>query len=357
MPENTKNKITFVPIEKLHLDNKNNPRLPNKIIGATESIILEYMVTKTSLLELMESIGEKGFFPGEPLLVVPAEKKDEYAVIEGNRRLSAVRLLNDPTLVKAKQKPLSLIIEEAKHKPTELPVIIYNSHSEIIDYLGYRHITGVKSWGSLAKAKYLRMLYERAVSGDKYQRCRELAKDIGNKPDYVMRLLCALSTYNAMQEEGYYGIPDDNISFSLISTALSYNNFLEFLGIGSIENIELQNLNKLHLKELTLWMFEKTEGKTRLGESRNLSELSAVVASTVALKEFRDGETLANAYLLSGGPKESVVESIRAAKKHLDIAYKYAKNILLETEEQKNIDYIIETAKAIKKQTTPSLDD
>lgn len=359
MAKNDERKIELVSFEKLHLDKEHNPRLPAKLMRKPDSEILEYMILEANVLDLMESIGEKGFFYGEPILVVPAEKKGEYTVVEGNRRLSAVMLLNDPNLTKVKHKLITQISENAKHKPKELPIVQYASRDEILDYLGYRHITGIKEWDALAKAKYLRQLYDKSAEGADEQKFRELARTIGSRPDYVKKLLCALSIYGVIADEGYFGIKEleDNISFSLITTALGYNNIQKFLGLQSIEVIESKNLNLDNLKELTRWMFDRTEGKTRLGESRNLKQLADIVNNEVALKEFRKGETLEAAFYFSEGAKESVINAIREALKYLELAYRYAKEVTLGDQEHNQLEEIKKTANAIKKQTTVTSND
>jgi hypothetical protein len=36
-----------------------------------------------------------------------------------------------------------------------LPCIIFDRKEQIMQYLGYRHVTGIKSWSVASKAKYL----------------------------------------------------------------------------------------------------------------------------------------------------------------------------------------------------------
>ncbi|MCP4103959.1 MAG: hypothetical protein GY749_00240 [Desulfobacteraceae bacterium] len=67
----------------------------------------------------------------------------------------------------------------AKKKPDTIPVIIYPSRDHILDYLGYRHITGIKEWESLAKTKYLHKLYQRSEESAPDKKCKELARIIG----------------------------------------------------------------------------------------------------------------------------------------------------------------------------------
>ncbi|WP_429019564.1 hypothetical protein, partial [Aeromonas veronii] len=77
------------------------PRLPSKLRKRkpSKSDIVNWMLTDASIIELMLAIGQAGFFIGEALLVVQSKDSD-YVVIEGNRRLTSVILLNEPELGK-----------------------------------------------------------------------------------------------------------------------------------------------------------------------------------------------------------------------------------------------------------------
>jgi len=351
-------RVNLINYTKLNLDKEKNPRLPTRVMGKSDEEIIEYMIKDSNLLDLMASIGENGFFLGEPLLVVKTDINDEFVVVEGNRRLSAVMVLHNPTFARISKTSIDKIIKEASRKPfpTELPVIIYDKREEIFEYLGYRHITGVKPWDSLAKARYLRQLYDYSKPEDIEEKCRDLARAIGSRPDYVKRLLSGLSIYNAIESNGYFkikGLDEETISFSLITTALGYADLRNFIGLETGYEIDLKGLNIAALKELTAWMFDTREGKTRLGESRNLGKLASVVANEVSLKEFRDGEPLEAAFYFSEGAKESVINGIGEAYNYLELAYRYAKEVTLEEEEHELLDKIIKTANAIKKQTKP----
>jgi len=80
----------------------------------------------------------------------------------------------------------------------------------------------------------------------------------------------------------------------------------------------IEGLVERHLQELTSWIFEKNaEGRTRLGESRNLKQLSEVVANDRARDAFREGSTLEEAHLLSDAPMEIFEQAIYGAKQFL----------------------------------------
>jgi len=75
-----------IPIENLNFDPQ-NPRIPTSVESSDNDSVINWMLKSANLLELMGSIAEKGFFPAEPLLVIPIEEgSDKYYVVEGNRR-------------------------------------------------------------------------------------------------------------------------------------------------------------------------------------------------------------------------------------------------------------------------------
>ncbi len=94
----TQNVIEYFPYEQLEFD-KDNPRLPHSVVNSNnEGDVIDWMLKDASIIELMGSIGEKGFFAGEPLLGIQhPEIPEKYIIVEGNRRLTAVKLLHHPS--------------------------------------------------------------------------------------------------------------------------------------------------------------------------------------------------------------------------------------------------------------------
>ena len=132
------NEFKVVNIELLEFDKK-NPRLPTSVRNKDDASILKYLATETSIENLMTSIGENGFFPGEAMVVKPHESK--YTVIEGNRRLTALRLLQDPALVK-----ISSIDRRQEMLPINRPKCQYS--------LCIRGKTRCSIWGSVTYREF-----------------------------------------------------------------------------------------------------------------------------------------------------------------------------------------------------------
>ncbi|OSI09446.1 ParB N-terminal domain-containing protein [Neisseria zoodegmatis] len=314
--------ITFIPIEHLRLDPE-NPRLPSSL-GRSEPEMLQYLADTTSIIELMSAISENGYFPGEPVVAIPnPDDPQSYLVVEGNRRLTAVKILNDHSVLNKSTSRIRELSEKTGNIQ-ELPVVVKESRSAVLPYLGYRHITGVKQWEPLAKARYILQLYQAAEADSFLEKYKEVAQSIGSRSDYIKRNLDALAVYNLIESENFYGIEGLNelsLKFSILSTALADSKIAEFVGLRTQDGEDILNpidnpnlLNIDSIKELTEWLFEKKEGATRVGDSRNLRKLSAIIGNKPALEAFRHGSELEIAYRLTSAVAEDFAQLLTEAE-------------------------------------------
>lgn len=267
----------------LKLDNQ-NPRIPKSLRDSnpSEEKLIEYMLLDASLIELMLAIGENGYFPGEQLLVVKDSDK-KYRVIEGNRRLTAVKLLNNPELATVQKSKIKRAIEETEERPQNIPCLEFKTEEEIHKYLGFRHITGIKEWGLLEKARYLYSLKESIFEANNINHTsREIAKMIGSRLDYVRRLLVGYQVFQVIEDNAFYKIrdlSDTTFYFNYIVDSLSKSHIKKFIGVDyDIEN-PIEKLAGENLKKWTHWLFEKNDqGRTRLiGNSSDLNDLNLIL--------------------------------------------------------------------------------
>src|SRR5690606_3973895 len=89
-----------VSVELLDFD-ENNPRFTpdKKPAGTNDEAVIAMLATSADLSELIQSISTSGYINIEPIIVI--ERNGRLAVLEGNRRLAAVKALRDPELAKA----------------------------------------------------------------------------------------------------------------------------------------------------------------------------------------------------------------------------------------------------------------
>src|ERR1019366_8101000 len=85
-------------VTSLHLDSK-NPRIGRETSARAPREIVQYLFEHDKALEVAQSIATRGYFPNEPLLAV--NEADQLVVVEGNRRLAALKALREPGLLEA----------------------------------------------------------------------------------------------------------------------------------------------------------------------------------------------------------------------------------------------------------------
>src|SRR5437588_5813091 len=79
-----------------------NPRLSQAEEGQSQPSLLQTMLTRFKLEELAESIVATGYVPFDPLIAF-RDGSDIY-ILEGNRRIAALKLLLDPSLAPDKSR-------------------------------------------------------------------------------------------------------------------------------------------------------------------------------------------------------------------------------------------------------------
>ncbi|MBQ4851928.1 hypothetical protein [Pseudoalteromonas sp. MMG012] len=299
----TQNNIQNINLTELELD-RENPRLPTKLrnSGSTDTQIISWMLQDASIIELMMAIGEADFFVGEAILVVWDENRSKYIVVEGNRRLTAVKLLSNPGLATLHKKKIAKVIEESNYQPAAIPCIVFDSRNDITQYLGYRHVTGVKSWGVLAKARYINELYKSLGEETLADKCRELAKAIGSRSDHVRKLLVSYWIYEQVEDANFFNIAEldeSTIYFNYYADSLGKENIRNYIGVDLQADEPITELKLTELEELTNWFFKKNiHGGTRvLGNSEQLKMLNEVLVDDLAFEYFKLGTgTIKEAY-------------------------------------------------------------
>ena len=159
---------------------------------------------------------------------------------------------------------------------------------------------------------------------------------IGSRADYVLKLHTALKLYNKANENAYYGadIKEEDISFSWLTTALSYNGITNFIGLSSSSS-SLENLNEENFKKIFTWMFYP--GKTVIKESRQISELAKITESSAAMERLESGSSIDEALLYTSAPSEAFIEMLRKAKQQLKQAKEALEQLSEEPPEAKGL--------------------
>jgi hypothetical protein len=325
----TKTEPDRLNIDVANLDfDPNNPRFSPEVASGPEGDLIERFIRDERLLEVLNSIADQGYFSGEPLLVVPVAGTNRYHVIEGNRRLAALKLLRGLSAIPLGRSSIEEACENAKHRPPKVPCLIFADEDAILRYLGFRHITGIKSWSSLQKARYIKKLRDRFYANlDGKAQVVALAREIGSRADYVAQMLTALNLYERAEAKNFYddpGLNPQEVEFSLLSTAISYNNIVTYLGLESRQDMTGKRINDESLKNVMSWLFvARGNQKTVLGDSRNLKRLAAVVDSPAAIKQLLADGNLESAFQLSRGPAQALSLALKAIEAKLQEAWSW----------------------------------
>jgi hypothetical protein len=145
-----------VSVASLHLDQK-NPRLGRESIAQAPREIIQYLFEHDKALEVAESIATRGFFPNEPLLAVYEENR--LVVVEGNRRLAALKALREPGLLDgAKQRQVEKLSRKILDQQliATVPVTIAPNRKSTDRQIAGRHIgTPVLAWQAENRASFI----------------------------------------------------------------------------------------------------------------------------------------------------------------------------------------------------------
>lgn len=155
--------------------------------------------------QLAESMAQVGYLPIDNI-VLTRYGTNKYLVIEGNRRVTALKMILNGEVkhrlddVNSLTRIPALVLEE----PTEVAAIT----QWLIQ--GTRHIGGIKPWGPFQKARALDILMkQRGFTA------REAAAALGLSKYEVTRLLRSLAAFAELREDPKYGrfAKADNFSF------------------------------------------------------------------------------------------------------------------------------------------------
>ena len=311
------------PLE-LKLDPK-NPRLTVQEEGSTQDELLRIMIEKFKVAEIAESIIAAGFLPFDPL--IGWRHDGRVTILEGNRRVAAMKLLLDPAL--APDRHQDRWREMSGRLPTEhraqieaVPVTVFSGRDEanIVAYIGYRHVTGVLRWPALEKASYIAYLVE-----DLKWDYRKVAEQLGSRPSSVERHYVAHHIVEQATDNGIPGTENMRSAFGVLLRALQARDVADFLGVEypgdpkkSRAPVPKQNLE--NLRYFVAWTFGTEDSPRVLIESRFLTKWGRILQSTPAVSYMKRTERpdFDRAWLKSGGQSQSLAEALLTAADRLE---------------------------------------
>lgn len=293
-------------IEKINLD-PNNPRLATVSTEETpEERIVEEGTQSATLRRLNDgrfdqeglrsSIRRSGLLPIDRIVVRPIEgAEDEYVVVEGNRRIGAIKSLlqlhedGDITLddgvLATIEEPAVLILQGEGAEEARLDQWLIQ---------GVRHISGIRPWGGYQAARTIQTMIENLGYSE-----REVADALTMSMQRVkrsMRVLAALQQMSEDDEFGEFAVPDLYSYFDEMIRRPTVRNWVGW------DNDGYQFTDEERAREFFSWIApdEELEDQPRIPTSEGVRQLDPILDSEGALAVLNTpGNTLGEALVVA----------------------------------------------------------
>lgn len=321
-----------LPVERLRLD-RSNPRLIGQDKNATDESIIARLYKSAELGELLHSISANGYLDIEPLVVIPVEKAEDLIVLEGNRRLAALRLLREPDLVHriASTENLRIKVPSIKNSLRatldEITVYPVAKREDARAFIGFKHINGPAKWDAYAKARYAARWYERGKNEG--INLADIARAIGDRHDTIKRMVSAIYVLNQAKNKDLFDLKDRysiKFNFSHLYTALARSQYMTFLGLESRwatydpspDPVRAEKLDKL--QKLLIWIYgSKKEGQPPVIKTQNpdIKRLGEVLEHAQGLHVLETNGDLDEAHSSTEPVEKQFTTSLIHARRHI----------------------------------------
>lgn len=303
-PKPAKAELKYVSPGELDFDGS-NPRLAGQTIRTSQREIQARIFGEPHYAsELVDSLLENGFIDYEPLVV--RRRNARYVVIEGNRRLAAIRHIRS-NFGKYPNRRSDL---------DKIPVLVFpnqpdNKHKqEVRVYLGVHHLLGFREWPPISKAEYLEHECQMAGGLDK------VLKEIPLTKAQVRRFLIP---YRLLKKADF--ILPNKEDFWMVAEGLQRAGIKKFLQLEvDPKSLEIVGFDKKNLKILLNDLYGPMKGGARdasarvVFDTRDLSRLSNVLESEKATSVLHSGKTLEEAEIYVDTQQQSVQRLQRVNK-------------------------------------------
>ncbi len=326
---------SYVDPVTLKLDTK-NPRFAAYGTGRrADKDVIGYLIEHADLKELVESIAANGYVDFEPLVVIDEDRDGTSTVIEGNRRVAAIRLLRDPDLAADLEVTVPPMRSTVAPTLQRAKILKVESREEARQYIGFKHINGPHKWDAFSKGTFAADWYRAERGGG--TTIRDIARRLGDRHDTILRLVNGIYVLDQAKKHSLFDIEDRTpgrpFFFSHLYTALTRPQYRQYLGLDQNwrgaepeENpVPAAHLGKL--KQVLAWIYGSLSDELEpLVRSQNphIKQLGEVLDNPVALKRLETDRDLkkAHAEVMTRGRKFE--ESLIKADQHAEEAQQYA---------------------------------
>ena len=305
--------IEDVEVANLKLDLE-NPRFAGSVTVDTEPEMIKFLYDEADLEELLLSFLNSGYLEFEPIVVRQTDQK----VLEGNRRVAALKLIADPTM--RTQLGIELpAIDSPKAMPTKIRAILVADSKEARSYIGFKHINGPKTWDALSKAKYAADWHKEGVP------LQEIARGLGDTFNTVNRLVHGYKILEQAISKGFDPAKRTGrrLAFSHLYTAITRSSIREWLEIDDTAEAGLVPKNaEGKLAQLMSWLYGQSPEEPAVIKSQNpdLNKLADVIGHEAAREVLIASRDLDSAWEETEAQSKRLEKSLIQAVRHTEAA-------------------------------------
>jgi ParB/Sulfiredoxin domain len=233
--------------------------------------------------ELRDTIKTIGFLPMDRIVVrkwkgQTSSGKPRYVVIEGNRRVTALKWL-----VNLHDIGKETFSDSQLKNFTQLECLLLNDElapaSASLILPGLRHVSGIKEWGAYQKAKAVHALRKSGMSSQEAAQSLGLSTKSANS---AYRCFLALEQMKSDEEFGEYAEPRMYSYFEEVFKRPNVKNWLDW------SDEKEQFCAPERVNEFYSWMVPQGDDKeSKLPESKSVRALSQILSDENALNVLR----------------------------------------------------------------------
>jgi hypothetical protein len=310
----------YRPLTELHLDPQ-NPRLPPDIRGLPEADIAVFIERQYDPLNVARSIAKHGYFSSEPLIAI--HEGDVDIVVEGNRRLVALKGLTEPDLRArfAKQREWDRLATESAagaRVPALIPVVFADSRIAVAPIIGYRHITGILAWDPFSQARYVAQLVD-----DHDMTLQQTADLLGEDVTVIRSRYRNYKVVEQARTAFDLDVTNAETDFGVLTRALQSRGIREYVGAPEPAATQpgtdpIPTDRADNLARVFVWLFGGPDGAGRVvGESRDVVPLGNVLASETGTEVLVETGDLSAAVEAVGGIRARLLSRLNSAIRSL----------------------------------------